>query len=66
MKRYVSIIALLLTAALLTACGSGADTQSEEADAAVQTALPPEGITALVLSDDSQVLRFSREDETWY
>ena len=66
MKRYVSIIALLLTAALLTACGSGADTQSKEADAAVQTALPPEGITALVLSDDSQVLRFSREDETWY
>ena len=44
MKRYVSIIALLLTAALLTACGSGADTQSKEADAAVQTALPPEGI----------------------
>ena len=42
MKRYVSIIALLLTAARLTACGSGADTQSEEADAAVQTALPPE------------------------
>lgn len=66
MKRYISIIALLLTAALLTACGSGADTQSKEADAAVQTALPPEGITALVLSDDSQVLRFSREDETWY
>ena len=66
MKRYVSIIALLLTAALLTACGSGADTQRKEADAAVQTALPPEGITALVLSDDSQVLRFSREDETWY
>ena len=66
MKRYVSIIALLLTAALLTACGSGADTQSKEADAAVQTALPPEGITALVLSDDSQVLRFSREDEIWH
>ena len=64
--RLFLMPALLLTAALLTACGSGADTQSEEADAAVQTALPPEGITALVLSDDSQVLRFSREDETWY
>ena len=37
MKRYVSIIALLLTAALLTACGSGADTQSKEADAAVSS-----------------------------
>ena len=32
-----------------------------------QEALPPEGITALVLSDDTQVLRFRRDDDgVWF
>ena len=35
--------------------------------AATQAALPPEGITALVLSDDTQVLRFRRDDDgVWF
>ena len=79
MKRYVSIIALLLTAALLTACGSGADTQSKEADAAVQTALPEEDLADYGLDDtkitlavtaDGETLTFARGDQAesgdWY
>lgn len=65
MKRHTRLLALLLTAALLTGCGSKAQ-QPKEADAAVQTALPPEGITALTLSDDTQVLRFRRDGDIWY
>ena len=66
MKRHTRLLALLLLAALLTGCGSKAP-QSKEADAAVvQTALPPEGITALTLSDDTQVLRFRRDGDIWY
>lgn len=66
MKRHTRLLALLLLAALLTGCGSNAQ-QPKEADAAVvQTALPPEGITALALSDDSQVLRFRRDGDIWY
>ena len=66
MKRHTRLLALLLLAALLTGCGSKAP-QPKEADAAVvQTALPPEGITALVLSDDTQVLRFRRDGDIWY
>ena len=65
MKRHVYLPALLLTAALLVGCGHKAQPDADT-DPNAQAALPPEGITALVLSDDSQVLRFSREDETWY
>lgn len=65
MKRHTRLLALLLLAALLTGCGSKAQ-QPKEADAAVQTALPPEGITALTLSDDTQVLRFRRDGDIWY
>ena len=65
MKRHTRLLALLLLAALLTGCGSNAQ-QPKEADAAVQTALPPEGITALTLSDDTQVLRFRRDGDIWY
>ena len=64
MKRHTRLLVLLL-AALLTGCGSKAQ-QPKEADAAVQTALPPEGITALTLSDDAQVLRFRRDGDIWY
>lgn len=64
MKRHTRLLVLLL-AALLTGCGSKAQ-QPKEADAAVQTALPPEGITALTLSDDTQVLRFRRDGDIWY
>lgn len=65
MKRHTRLLVLLLLAALLTGCGSKAQ-QPKEADAAVQTALPPEGITALTLSDDTQVLRFRRDGDIWY
>lgn len=65
MKRHTRLLALLLLAALLTGCGSKAQ-QPKETDAAVQTALPPEGITALTLSDDTQVLRFRRDGDIWY
>lgn len=65
MKRHTRLLVLLLLAALLTGCGSKAQ-QPKEADAAVQTALPPEGITALTLSDDAQVLRFRRDGDIWY
>ena len=65
MKRHTLLLVLLLLAALLTGCGSKAQ-QPKEADAAVQTALPPEGITALTLSDDAQVLRFRRDGDIWY
>ena len=65
MKRHTRLLALLLLAALLTGCGSKAQ-QPKEADAAVQPALPPEGITALTLSDDTQVLRFRRDGDIWY
>lgn len=65
MKRHTRLLVLLLVAALLTGCGSKAQ-QPKEADAAVQTALPPEGITALILSDDTQVLRFRRDGDIWY
>ena len=64
MKRHTRLLVLLLVAALLTGCGSKAQ-QPKEADAAVQTALPPEGITALTLSDDAQVLRFRRDGDIW-
>ncbi len=66
MKRYVCLLALLLTAALLAGCGHKAQ-PSADADSAAQTALPPEGITALVLADDTQVLRFRRDDDgVWF
>lgn len=65
MKRHTRLLVLLLLAALLTGCGSKAQ-QPKETDAAVQTALPPEGITALTLSDDAQVLRFRRDGDIWY
>ena len=67
MKRYAQMLALLLLAALLAGCGS-APQQPQDTDAAAGvTALPPEGITALTLSDANQVLRFRRGDgDTWY
>ena len=54
MKRHVYLPALLLTAALLVGCGHKAQPDAD-ADPNAQAALPPEGITALVLSDDTQV-----------
>ena len=66
MKRHTRLLALLLLAALLTGCGSKAQQPKEADAAAVQTALPPEGITALTLSDDTQVLRFRRDGDIWY
>lgn len=66
MKRYVCLLALLLTAALLAGCGHKAQPNAD-ADSVAQTALPPEGITALVLADDAQVLRFRRDDDgVWF
>lgn len=66
MKRYVCLLALLLTAALLAGCGHKAQPNAD-AYSAAQTALPPEGITALVLADDTQVLRFRRDDDgVWF
>ena len=66
MKRHTRLLVLLLLAALLTGCGSKAQQPKEADAAAVQTALPPEGITALTLSDDTQVLRFRRDGDIWY
>ena len=66
MKRHTRLLALLLLAALLTGCGSKAPQPKEADAAAAQAALPPEGITALVLSDDTQVLRFRRDGDIWY
>lgn len=65
MKRHVYLLALLLTAALLVGCGHKAQPDTD-ADPNAQAALPPEGITALVLSDDTQVLRFRRDGDIWY
>ena len=66
MKRHVYLLALLLTAALLVGCGHKAQPDTD-ADPNAQEALPPEGITALVLSDDTQVLRFRRDDDgVWF
>ena len=65
MKRHVYLPALLLTAALLVGCGHKAQPDTDT-DPNAQAALPPEGITALVLSDDTQVLRFRRADDIWY
>ena len=62
MKRHAYLLALLLTAALLVGCGHKAQPDAD-ADPNTQAALPPEGITALVLSDDTQVLRFRRDDD---
>ena len=62
MKRHVYLPALLLTAALLVGCGHKAQPDADT-DPNAQAALPPEGITALVLSDDTQVLRFRRDDD---
>lgn len=65
MKRHVYLPALLLTAALLVGCGHKAQPDTDT-DPNAQAALPPEGITALVLSDDTQVLRFRRDGDIWY
>ena len=66
MKRHVYLPALLLTAALLVGCGHKAQPDADT-DPNAQAALPPEGITALVLSDDTQVLRFRRDDDgVWF
>lgn len=66
MKRHVYLLALLLTAALLVGCGHKVQPDTD-ADPNAQEALPPEGITALVLSDDTQVLRFRRDDDgVWF
>ena len=65
MKRHVYLPALLLTAALLVGCGHKAQPDADT-DPNAQAALPPEGITALVLSDDTQVLRFRRDGDIWY
>ena len=62
MKRHVYLPALLLTAALLVGCGHKAQPDADT-DPNAQAALPPEGITALVMSDDTQVLRFRRDDD---
>ena len=60
MKRHAYLPALLLTAALLVGCGHKAQPDADT-DPNAQAALPPEGITALVMSDDTQVLRFRRK-----
>lgn len=65
MKRHVYLPALLLIAALLVGCGHKAQPDTDT-DPNAQAALPPEGITALVLSDDTQVLRFRRDGDIWY
>ena len=66
MKRHAYLLALLLTAALLVGCGHKAQPDTDT-DPNAQAALPPEGITALVLSDDTQVLRFRRDDDgVWF
>lgn len=65
MKRHAYLPALLLTAALLVGCGHKAQPDADT-DPNAQAALPPEGITALVLSDDTQVLRFRRDGDIWY
>lgn len=65
MKRHVYLPALLLTAALLVGCGHKAQPDADT-DPNAQAALPSEGITALVLSDDTQVLRFRRDGDIWY
>lgn len=65
MKRHVYLPALLLTAALLVGCGHK-EQPDTDTDPNAQAALPPEGITALVLSDDTQVLRFRRDGDIWY
>lgn len=65
MKRHAYLPALLLTAALLVGCGHKAQPDTDT-DPNAQAALPPEGITALVLSDDTQVLRFRRDGDIWY
>ena len=65
MKRHAYLPALLLLAALLVGCGHKAQPDTDT-DPNAQAALPPEGITALVLSDDTQVLRFRRDGDIWY
>lgn len=65
MKRHAYLPALLLIAALLVGCGHKAQPDADT-DPNAQAALPPEGITALVLSDDTQVLRFRRDGDIWY
>lgn len=65
MKRHAYLPALLLIAALLVGCGHKAQPDTDT-DPNAQAALPPEGITALVLSDDTQVLRFRRDGDIWY
>lgn len=65
MKRLLRLAALLLLAAMLTGCGrqeTAPDTDAQQ----TQTVLPAEGITALSLSDDGQVMRFRRDGEVWY
>lgn len=65
MKRHTRLLALLLLAALLVGCGHK-EQPDTDTDPNAQAALPPEGITALVLSDDTQVLRFRRDGDIWY
>ena len=65
MKRLLRLAALLLLAAVLAGCGRQEKTLDAEVQQA-QTALPAEGITALSLSDDRQVMRFRRDGEVWY